>query len=107
MHPREAEALERPQHEIALSMSETAELLGTGAYQPDRGLYRGRHWRRGHGSGCWHLRMHRGRCWVHWDRWDPRRHPYRHTWETPELAYGLPSATAVLGALVGLGIRKL
>lgn len=86
------------QVEVELERDEAAHLLATGRYQPARGMYRGAHWRSERGHGCLHLRIRDGRAWLHWDRWDPRRHPIRHTIETPELAVGSSSAV-MAGAL--------
>lgn len=94
------------QVEVPVALEELAELLGSGRYERDRGLYRGKHWRADRGQGCWHLRLHRGQAWLHVDRWDPRRYPGRHTLETPELAVAVPSALSVaLVSAVGLARR--
>lgn len=70
------------QVELELDLVEAAELLEQGGYRPARGMYRGTHWRRERGVGCYHLRIHRERAWLHWDAWDPRRFVLPHLVET-------------------------
>ena len=104
LEPEERALSAGAQVEVPLEREEAARLLASGRYTPDRGLYRGAHWRAVVGHGCFHLRIRDGLAWLHWDRWDPRRYPVRHTVETPELAVG--SSSVMLGVLIA-GLRAL
>ena len=74
-----------PQHEVQISEHEARHMIRSGQYQRSEGLFQGRHFRRAHGQRCFHLRVHEGCAFLHWDRWDPRRYPLQHTLETPLL----------------------
>lgn len=86
-----------PQQEHPLGSQTARALLRSGRYQPSIGLFPGRHFRKRKGDGCFHLRLHDGQAWLHWDAWDPRRFPIAHVLETPALRGGSL-------ALIGLGI---
>ena len=73
------------QVEREISIDSARELLASGYYHKSTGLSAGAHYRRNRGSGCYHLRVRGGRAWLHWDRWDPRRHAIEHFFETPAL----------------------
>lgn len=92
----------RNQVDIEIAMTEAQHLVCYGGYEPATGLYPGEHWRRGEGEACFHLRVHGSRAWLHWDRWDPRRYPVQHFFETPAL--WLPSAAVAAGALLVAGL---
>lgn len=94
---RRVDALDA-QVELEVSVDELDELLGSLEYEPARGLYRGAHFRKTRGVGCYHLRVHGPRAWLHWDRWDPRRFPACHLLEVPELTVGVPMAAGAAAA---------
>ncbi len=85
------------QTEMQIPMHVADALLDGGGYEAvSLGLKEGKHYRKQRASGCYHLRIEGGRAFLHWDQWDPRRHPLRHTAETPELR-----------AVVALGLTAL
>lgn len=86
------------QVELPISLNEAHELLRTGGYHKDIGWYRGEHYRKVRGRGCYHLRIHDGRAWLHWDGRDPRRDLIGHIAETPQLK------AAVGLTILGIGI---
>lgn len=93
----ENEAKRTPQKEIPIP----AEWGGIDleGYEPHRGMFPGKHWRKAEGMGCYHYREHENKRWVHYDRFDPRRHPYLHVAETPELRVIFLSAGLGAGML--------
>lgn len=93
------------QVEVAIPLEVARELVELGGYAPARGMFRGRHWRRERGTGCYHLRVHDGSAWLHWDAFDPRRYPIRHALETPEIAVGAPLAAGALGTTAALASK--
>jgi len=56
------------------------EHLELGGYEPAAGLRRrSKHWRKSKDRGCFHITIKKnGNARIHWDAWDPRRHPLRH-----------------------------
>ncbi len=84
------------QVDAELSVAAASSLLWSGGYARSYGLFPGIHYRKEWGTGCFHLRFNDGRAWLHWDRWDPRRYPIEHFFESPTL--WVPAATA--GALL-------
>lgn len=91
------------QKEVEIAPYEASEMMSSGLYTNDIGLFEGQHFRRADGNGCFHMRIHNGRFFLHRDSWDPRRFPVAHFFETPGL-WG--SALAILGA-VALASRAL
>lgn len=86
------------QVERPLRLTDALTLRGSVGYKAANGLYGGTHYRKERGNGCYHLRIHGKRAWLHWDRWDPGRLPLAHFAETPELVWG-----AVAVGLVAAG----
>lgn len=87
------------QVEREISIDSARKLLASGCYRKATGLGAGAHYRRNRGKGCYHLRVSGGRAWLHWDRWDPRRYPVRHFFETPAL-WATTGAVLSLGAML-------
>ncbi len=109
-HAREAEAradAQPAQIDIALTDEELQALLDSGDYEPTPwGLVPGQHFRKARGKGCYHLRISwlDGRGYLHWDRWDPRRYPVEHFFETPTLWGGTLAVLGLVGVVaVGAG----
>jgi len=99
-HPAELQVRrESNQVEVEIGMSTARQLLKSGGYRQAMGLLRGKHFRKELGSGCYHLRMVGQRAWLHWDRWDPRRFPVQHFFETPAL-WGTTLAAGSLAAVL-------
>ncbi|ATB33223.1 hypothetical protein [Melittangium boletus] len=73
------------QVELEVSLHEARWLLAGGQYEAHVGLGAGRHYRKPRRDGCYHLRVNGQRAFLHWDEWDPRRHPIEHFFETPAL----------------------
>jgi len=83
-----------PQVDVQIEQLQARALLAGGLYELSFGLADGRHFRRERGEGCYHLRIASdGRCFLHRDEQDPRRHPVGHFFETPALC----GAAAVIG----------
>ena len=97
-----------PGADVEVPPAELAALLSSGDYQSSRGMWRGRHYRRARGTGCYHLRVlpDGSRAWLHRDRWDPRRYPLRHAIEVREIRFGVPLGTVALGVATGLLARR-
>lgn len=57
--------------------------LELSGYEPHRGLrLRSQHWRKEKDKGCYHITIHKNRgTRIHWDAWDPRKHPIKHFFE--------------------------
>ncbi|GEM_PF-6216401 len=91
------------QVEIEVGHRETRELLALDGYDKASGLLVGKHFRKERGDGCYHLRVTNSGATLHWDRWDPRRFPLRHFFETPAL-WGTTAALTVV-TLAFLGSR--
>jgi len=83
----------------ALTGAEAVLLIQAGGYQRAFGLLGGDHFRKRRGNGCYHLRVVGPRAFLHWDRWDPRRFPVEHFFETPALW----RTAAAIGIAVFLG----
>ncbi|MBM7112467.1 hypothetical protein [Archangium primigenium] len=82
------------QEELEISLTEAHWLLEDDRYQVHFGIGSGRHYRKPRSNGCYHLRIDGTRAFIHWDEWDPRRHPIEHFFETPVL-WGSALAIAV------------
>jgi hypothetical protein len=63
-----------------LDFTPAEEHLGLNGYKPHSGLRpKSKHWRKPKDKGCFHVTKHKSGQWrMHWDMWDPRRHPFRH-----------------------------
>jgi hypothetical protein len=77
-------------------------MIAYGGYAPSFGLLIGQHFRKGLGQGCLHLRVFNGRAWLHWDRYDPRRFPLKHFFESPALWVPVAGVALVVGVPVAL-----
>ena len=82
------------QVEREISLKDAERLKKSGNYRKGIGLYRGETHRRRIGTGTLHLRTHKDKAWLHWDKWDPKKHPVKHVAETPPLLKMLGVATA-------------
>ncbi len=87
------------QTNVRLSYEAAASLVQSGSYERATGLMAGVHYRKARGNGCYHLRIHEGSAYLHWEKWDPRRFPVRHFLESPALA--LPALGLVALVLLG------
>jgi len=87
------------QVDVPIDLDVAGELLDDDVYEDAVGLFPGQHFRKDRGDGCYHLRIHRNRAWLHRDRWDPRRYPVEHFFETPAL-WGTMAAIATLAIAV-------
>ena len=105
-HSAEQEADRRANpDEVRISVADAYVLLDDAGYQQARGLLPGWHFRKERGEGCYHLRVHGHHAWLHWDRWDPRRHTIQHFFETPAL-WGTTAVAGTLVAAIILGRRS-
>jgi hypothetical protein len=105
---KQVNTLKRHQ-ELQISDDELKALVKSGKYKRHIGLMPGEHYRRKKGKGSYHLRVKGNKAYVHWDKWDPRRHPVRHALEVPRLWKPLlksAGAGAATGALVGGLVAK-
>ena len=88
-----------PGQETEVSPREAGLLIRQGGYLRAIGLLSGVHYRREFGDGCFHLRYHRERWFLHRDEDDPRRFPLEHFVSVPALWVPTLVATAL-----GIGI---
>ena len=76
----EQEVVSLPPLKNKLLDFDPGEYLGLSGYEPHSGLRpRSKHWRKPKDKGCFHITRHKNGQWrMHWDAWDPRKHPLRH-----------------------------
>ena len=93
------------QDEVSISMADAYDLMDDPDYEEARGILPGWHFRKERGEGCYHLRVRGDSAWLHWDRWDPRRYPIQHFFETPAL-WGTTAAVGILATAIIIGSKN-